>query len=83
MKKVHWTSLIECNYQPNSRKKLPMNSLNSTISTHQKGQHLALQALTLLILFSDLFQILKYLCSSHIYRHFRVYRTIVGDLSWI
>ena len=42
MKKVHWTSLIECNYQPNSRKKLPMNSLNSTISTHQKGQHLAL-----------------------------------------
>ena len=43
MKKVHWTSLIECNYQPNSRKKLPMNSLNSTISSHQKGQHLALQ----------------------------------------
>ena len=42
MKKVHWTSLIECKYQPNSRKKLPMNSLNSTISIHQKGQHLAL-----------------------------------------
>ena len=43
MKKVHWTSLIECNYQPNSRKKSPMNSLNSSISSHQKGQHLALQ----------------------------------------
>ena len=29
MKKVHWTSLIECNYQPNSRKKSPMNSLDA------------------------------------------------------
>ena len=43
MKKVHWTSLIECNYPINSRKKLPMNSLNSTISTstHLKGKHLS------------------------------------------
>ena len=56
MKKVHWTSLIECNYQPNSRKKLPMNSLNSTISSHQKGQHLALQDRVTLQILSSQYQ---------------------------